>query len=86
MQLFSVSQAQVRAVDSTDRNTFDPAVINKLVMEKIAMDPWTVKKYVTLLIFIALLVTVTFLKRMSVTDVDSPSSRGAIPPNNTQSI
>lgn len=42
-------------------------------MEKIITNPWYVKKYITLLIFIALLVTVTFLKRMSVTEGDPPS-------------
>jgi hypothetical protein len=41
-------------------------------MEKVITNPWYVKKYITLLIFIALLVTVTFLKRMSVRE-DTPS-------------
>ena len=40
-------------------------------MEKVITNPWYVKKYITLLIFIALVMTVTFLKKMSVAESDS---------------
>jgi len=73
MQFFSLCLAEVRAVKRTDGNTFDPVIANKSIMEKVIpiSNPWYVKKYITLLIFIALVMTVTFLKRMSVTEGDS---------------
>jgi len=69
MQFFSDSLAKVRTVKHTNWVTFDPPMTKKPAMEKIITNPWYVKKCITLLIFIALIVTVTILKRISVTEV-----------------
>src|SRR5882762_9506660 len=86
MQFFYVTLAKVRTVKQVNRNTFDPIIApirsgpggqasnqNKSGMEKIITNPWYVKKCITLLIFIALLVTVALLKRISVTGSDPRS-------------
>jgi hypothetical protein len=74
MQFFSTSLAEVRAMKHANRVSFDSSITNNpSAMEKVITNPWYVKKYITLLIFIALLVAVTFLKRMSISEGDSRS-------------
>lgn len=65
MQFFSASLAEVRAVKDTDWNTFDPEITNKSVMEKNMINVTYVKEYSTQFVFIVLVTTGTFLKRMT---------------------
>jgi hypothetical protein len=40
MQFFSLSLAEVRAVEHANRVTFDSAISNKQAMEKVIVNPW----------------------------------------------